>query len=223
MARPPARRLAPAPGGGACSAERNAERPSEGGVAACRAAIQRDSADADAYDGLAAGLAGLGRYEEALAAWRVFARLKPDDFGGHHNAGLMLEFLQRFAESLPTFERALPLAESVRDQQTAAWHIGVAHSHLGRPGEALRWFREAAALDSTDASAWSYAGVMAVRMGRPGEAVSYWRRALGADPDYFDKVQAGERTMFQRALAAAGDQPPARVERLGLVPALRGK
>lgn len=184
---------------------------------ACMDAIWRDSTDVDAYNGLAVGLAQLGRYEEALDAWRQYARWRPDDYSVHYNMGFMLELLHRFADSRSSFERALMLAREVRDAQTVAWHIGTVTWRLGGTEVALRWFREAAALDSTDASAWGRAAMMAVQLGRPAEAIGYWRRALQAEPGYFEGVNRGDRALYTRALMEAGNQPLAPVQRMHLV------
>jgi tetratricopeptide (TPR) repeat protein len=200
-----------------CDRQASARTPSVRGLAACQAAVREHPDSAELRDALAIEFAQQGRYDEALAAWQEFVRLRPNEFTGHQNVGLMLELRRRFAESLQAFERALALAPDLQSQQTTAWHIGVAHYNLGRPEQALGWFREAAALDSTDASAWSYAGIAAGRLGRHAEAVSYWERARQTDSQYLAKVPPAIRRMYDESLRIAGPQPPAPTARVGLV------
>ena len=181
-------------------------------VASCRGAVSRDPSDAKSRDRLAAGLAQQGKYAEALREWEIVVRASPNEFTAHHNAGLMLEILERFDAALPMFQRALQLTTDQTALQTTHWHIGVAQSHLGKLDESLLSFREAARLDSLDASAWSYAGIVAARLNRHAEAVSFWERTLLVDPRYFEKAQAGEGRLYRTSLAIAGPQQPAPVD-----------
>ena len=181
-------------------------------VASCREAIARDPSDAHARDRLAAGLAQQGKYAEALREWEIVTRATPNEFTAYHNAGLMLEILERFEEALRMFERASELTTDRVALQTTYWHIGVAQYHLGKFDESLLSFRKAARLDPRDASAWSYAGIVAARRNRHAEAVSFWERVLLIDPGYFEKAQAGEGRLYRRSLAIAGPQQPAPVD-----------
>jgi tetratricopeptide (TPR) repeat protein len=122
-----------------------------------------------------------------------------DILTGHYNLGLMLELLGSFRESLSAFERALPLAEDVRSRQTTVWHIGVGHYNLGSFKHALRAFKAAAELDTTDVTALGFAAVSAVRLQEDSEALALWGRALAVDPEYFSKAQPGERVLYNRS------------------------
>lgn len=189
-------------------------------VSACLAVLKKDSNNAEAVLTLGAALANLGRVDDALGVFRKYVMLRPEAFDGHYNLGLMLEVGEKYSKALPHFEQGLRHARSVAEQQTAAWHIGIAHYNLGHAMPALDWFTEAAALDSTDASAWSYAGIVAAQAGRHHEAMRYWARTLQADPNYLTKVQQGERNLYAHSFRRAGRQSPAPLVRHGLVPPL---
>jgi len=209
--------FSPDAAGRRCDMQSTMRRPGAPGLAACRAAVLAHPDSALLHEALALELAARGLFNSAGDQYNEILRLDPHNFPALYNLGLMLELQRRWAESLASFEQALPLTPDARSDQSVAWHIGVTRYHLGYEEEALRWFREAGALDSTDASAWSYAGVIAARLGRHAEAVSYWTRALKADPDFFQRRPTTEKLAYDGSRRVAGKQPPAVVTRMGLV------
>ena len=195
----------------ACSPRRAASGdPAQ--LAACRALVKQEPDNSTGWQGLGSALAQAGDYGEAIHAWQQYIRLEPQEAQGHHNLGLMHEFLRQSDSALAAFERALMLEPGdPRMLQTLAWHIGVQHANSGRQELALAWFREAAALDSTDASAWHYAALSAARLGRHAEAMALWMRALGLAPDLLAQLPPAQRTFYDRSRQAVGGQPPAPV------------
>ena len=172
----------------ACSPKRAASGD-RAQLAACRALVKREPDNSRGWQGLGGALAQAGDFAEAARAWRQYIRLEPEGAEGYHNLGLMYEFLRQSDSALAAFERALVLeAGDPRMLQTLAWHIGVQHANSGRQELALAWFREAAALDSMDASAWHYAALSASRLGRHVEAMGLWTRALGLAPDFLAEL-----------------------------------
>ena len=188
------------------------QRPPEERILACREALSADSLNVRARDRLAAALAQQGRFPEALREWKRVIQLSPNEYTAHHNAGLMLEALERFAESLPMFERALTLTTDHVALQTTRWHVGVGQDNLGRLEEALKSFREAARLNPNDPLSWSHAAIVTARLEHHAEAVSYWERTLQVDPRYFERVQPGERRLYEKSVKIAGPQQPAPVD-----------
>ena len=201
----------------ACSPKRAASGdPAQ--LKACRALVKREPDNSVGWQGLGSALARAGNLAEAVNAWQQYIRLEPQAAEGHHNLGLMYEFLRQSDSALAAFERALVLEPGdPRMLQTVAWHIGVQHANSGRQELALAWFREAAALDSADASAWHYAALSAARLGRHAEAMALWGRALGLAPDFVAQMPPAQRTFYDRSRQAAGAQPPAAVVSPGVL------
>ncbi|MFK7909655.1 MAG: tetratricopeptide repeat protein [Akkermansiaceae bacterium] len=71
-----------------------------------------------------------------------------------HDQALVLQQLNRFPESLPILERALPETTG-RNDIAAAIHnsLGVAHAKTGHPKKALENFKKALALDPANEAA----------------------------------------------------------------------
>jgi len=206
-----------------CSSERAASGD-PGQVAVCRDLSEREPENSTAWEGLGSALAQAGDYANAARAWQQYVRLEPNEVQGHHNLGLMYEFLRQSDSALAAFERALQLeASDPRMLQTLAWHIGVQHGNSRRQELALAWFREAAALDSTDASAWHYAALSAARLGRHAEAMALWARALALAPDFLGQLPEGQRAFYERAHGAVGAQPLAPVASPGVLERARGR
>jgi tetratricopeptide (TPR) repeat protein len=197
-----------------CS-KRAAARGDSTQVAACQALVARAPDSAEAHDALGIALATGGDQAGAIAAWQQFVQLRPREFTGHHNLGLMYEMTRAPAPALAAFRRALPLAGDARAVQTTVWHIGVSHANLGQDSTALAWFIDASALDSTDVAAWHLAGFTASRLGQYRQAMGYWARALALAPDLLKHIQPGERQQYDAALRAAGSQQPAAIKMSG--------
>ena len=205
----------------ACSPNRAASGE-KAQLAACRALVKREPDNSSGWQGLGSALAQAGNFAEAVRAWQQYIRLEPDGAEGYHNLGLMHEFLRQSDSALAAFERALVLeAGDPRMLQTLAWHIGVQHANSGRQELALSWFREAAALDSMDASAWHYAALAAARLGRHAEAMGLWTRVLTLAPDFLAQLQPAQRTYYDRSRQAVGPQPPAPVVSPGVLESAR--
>ena len=185
---------------------------------ACRALVKREPDNSRGWQGLGSALAQAGHFAEAVHAWQQYIRLKPERAEGYHNLGLMYEFLRQSDSALAAFERALVLEPGDPIMlQTLVWHIGVQHANSGRQELALAWFREAAALDSTDASAWHFAALSAARLGRHAEAMALWTRVVALAPDFLAQVEPAQRTFYDRSRQAVGAQPPAPVASPGVL------
>ena len=60
-------------------------------VESCRRLTAREPRNADAWETLGVALAKTGDYTGAIAAWREFVKLRPREYTGHYNLGLMYE------------------------------------------------------------------------------------------------------------------------------------
>jgi superkiller protein 3 len=76
----------------------------------------------------------------ALAAYEQAAAQAPDDLGLAWIRGVLLVRLERYQDALPHLVRAQGFAE----QAASVWtHLGIAHTYLGNPTEALSAFQRA--------------------------------------------------------------------------------
>ena len=124
-----------------------------------------------------------GRYEEAVAAYRVAIQRRPDYFKAHSSLGASLYQLGRYKESEKHLRRAIAL-----NPQT-----GIAHSNLGatlhnqgRYEEAIAAYRVAIQRRPDDDEAHIRLGAIYNDLGRYKEAEAYLRRAIQINPQARD-------------------------------------
>ncbi|MBM4299996.1 MAG: serine protease [Deltaproteobacteria bacterium] len=134
-----------------------------------------------AWFSLALAYSEMGRYREAIEAYREALRLKPDFADAWNNLGVSYEKMGRYREAFEAFREALRL----KPDYASAWNnLGNAYGNLGRHREAFEAFREALRLKPDDASAWNNLGNAYGNLGRYREAIEAYREALRLKPDY---------------------------------------
>jgi len=107
---------------------------------------------------------------------------------------LALELLERAVAMAPTAQLHGRLAEAYDrrgDEPRSRHHLARRHFHLGkavyrrnRLDDALREFREAAALDPRHVATWFHVGEMEHHLGRSAAAIEAFRRVLELEPDH---------------------------------------
>ena len=137
-----------------------------------------------AHSNLGLGLYEAGRKEEAMAQYDKAVRLDPADPNARFNRGIALAGLDRTAEAVEEYRRALEAgpAWSARVRN----NLGNAYLKLGKADEARAQYEEAARLDPGYADAWFGLGGAFDALGRPRDAVERYREALKLKPDYVE-------------------------------------
>ncbi len=100
-----------------------------------------------AYSRLGKALLRLDRAEEALTAYLMSLRYRPNNEGAHYGAGVALLGLGRYDEALMAAERAIELNPRDAGLYTLKALVLI---RAGRATEAIPWFEEAVAADPTD-------------------------------------------------------------------------
>ena len=133
----------------------------------------------EAHRNLGEALTGEGRWEEALAAFRIAAELAPADPREHSNIGAALIMLDRLDEAEAPLRRALELDPR---SAYALQNLAAAQLEWRRYGEALELYRRLAEVSPRNASALHGVGTALYYLGRPEEALDSLERALALDP-----------------------------------------
>ena len=122
----------------------------------------------------------LGRYEEAVEAYREAIRLDPEIAVPHSDLGNSLSHLGRYEEAVEAYREAIRL-----DPEDAFAHYGLAMSlsDLDRHEEAVEAYREAIRLDPEDAFAHYGLALSLSYLGRHEEAVEAYREAIRLNPE----------------------------------------
>ncbi len=132
-----------------------------------------------AHRNLGEALTAEGRWDEALAVFRVAAEQAPDDDRDHSNVGAALVMLDRLEEAEERLRHALELdPKSVYALQNMA-SLAVSRK---RYGEALDLYRRLVEVNPRNPSAHHGVGTALYFLGRPAEALKALERALALDP-----------------------------------------
>ena len=135
-----------------------------------------------------------GRYEKALAAYRVAAEQAPDDFEIHANLGGILNALGRFKEAEIHLRHVLTLNPQERD---ARLNLGATLYQQGRYEEALAVTRVAVKQAPNFSQGHSNLGAILNELGRSEEAETHLRRSIALNPQDVDFQRLAEVLMSQ--------------------------
>jgi tetratricopeptide (TPR) repeat protein len=160
------------------------------------------SSNPDAWNAIGVARSGVGRTDEAVAAFERALSLDPKNAVACQNIGIALVQAGRFAEALAAFDRAF----AVNDRLPRAWNgRGVALEELGRHAEAIAAWKRAVDLDPGQFDALFNIGVVSSRLGDAATA----RIALGAFIERAPKGHSGADIARARQILA-GLPPPGR-------------
>ena len=170
-----------------------------------------------------------GRSDEAIEHIRTAIMRDGRDPAFHHNLGNVLRALDRPAEAISCYDRALVLAPASVD---TLYNLGNTYQDLGQPERAAAYFERALRFRPEATELLNNLGTALQDLGRFDEAIGCYRKAMALRPDLvesldnlagalqsqgkFDEAQAN----YERALALR----PNRVEsHIGLGVVLRAQ
>jgi tetratricopeptide (TPR) repeat protein len=123
----------------------------------------------------------LGRYQDAVEAFKQAIRIKPDYAEAHCNLGVAYGKLGRWQEAIEAFSQAIKIKT---DYAEAHYNLGVAYGKLGRYQEAVEAYKQAIRIKPDYAEAYYNLGVAYGELGRYQEAVESYKQAIRIKPDY---------------------------------------
>ena len=133
----------------------------------------------EAHRNLGEALTKEGRWEEALAAFRIAVDLAPEEAREHSNVGAALIMLDRMDEAEEPLRHALALNPRSR---YALQNLAAMEAMRKRHGEALDLYRRLVAVHPRNPSAHHGMGTALYHLGRLDEALDALERALVLDP-----------------------------------------
>ena len=144
-------------------------RDLEGAEGAYRKAIALAPDAAIAHNGLGALLAdGLGRYGEAIEAFRRALKLDPALLYARSNIAAALSYQRKYAEAIALAQKSL---EQTPQDYTALSVLGLAYSATGQPRKAVEAFRRAVEIGpENEHRALHNLGQLLIRIGEAREA-----------------------------------------------------
>ena len=153
--------------------------------AQCQRLLDRDTTNADAWEGLGRAEYALGHFEQARLAFEHATQRDPTRLHSWDGLGRAEYVLRHDAQAIQAFDRALALQPD--DVLAAAiWELkGLTLSRQGKQVEALRAVENALALDPSQRNYWSHRAAALVRVRRFRDA---WRALRDAMRAYHEGV-----------------------------------
>ena len=137
---------------------------------------------------LAAGYLHMESFDEAIGKHQMLLELRPDDALAHNNLAWLYN-RQGDSRALEHARRAYELApEEPSILDTIGWVL----VKFDRPGEALRYFREAISRQSDDDTLKYHLAVALHALGRDGEARQTLEKLVGRNAQFAEKEDATE-------------------------------
>ena len=126
-----------------------------------------------------------GRSDEAIEHIRMAIMRDGRDPAFHHNLGNILRALDRLAEAINCYERALALAPASVD---TLYNLGNTYQDLGQPERAAAYFERALRLNPEAIELHNNLGTALQDLGRLDEAIGCYRKALALRPDLVESL-----------------------------------
>ena len=157
-----------------------------------------------------------GNFQAAADIFKLMLGLMPASAELHNNRGTMLQLLNRHAEALACYDKAVALKA---DYAIAHFNRGYTLNKLNRTEEALASYDRAIALKPDMANAHNNRGIILQALRRYDDAVASYRQALAVNPGHFEacnnlgtaflnrgNLPEAEK-MFRKALELRADYP----------------
>lgn len=156
-------------------------------LAACDQAIKEnrnwnEKFPAQAWNQRAKALAGLEKYEEALASVNRAVGMTPNYPEAWSDRGAILWHLQKYDAALESTQKAIQL----NPKNAKAWlNQGIVLRSLGQYQDALKAYDTALEIDTTNSGVWMNRAVVLVDLGRLSAAIASINSGLQFDPKSF--------------------------------------
>jgi predicted O-linked N-acetylglucosamine transferase (SPINDLY family) len=139
----------------------------------------------DYYSNYGLALAGLGRIDEAIAAYEKSLSLRPDLAAAHSNLAEALCAKGRFAEAVGKFNRAIEIQPNFAE---AHLKIGRVLAHLGETNAAASAFRRTSELQPSWPDPVFHLGNIFFTRCDYVQAIAAYRRAIQLRPDFVEAL-----------------------------------
>ncbi len=133
------------------------------------------------YLGLAYG--DLGRYKEAIEAYKQAIRISPDLVEAYNNLGIAYAKSGMYKEAIESHKQAIRINP---DYAVAHYSLGLDYDNLGMYKEAIESYKQAIRINSDYAVAHYSLGIAYSSLDMYKEAIESFKQAIRINPDYAD-------------------------------------
>jgi tetratricopeptide (TPR) repeat protein len=128
----------------------------------------------------------LGRYQEAVAAFRIVLQVNPDSADGYYNLAISLAHIGEYDEAKKQYQIAINKNPYFLD---AYMNLGILLSKTGDYGEALKVFNSVIRIYPDHFPAYQNIAAVYQRMGKPKEVIPLFRAYLERNPWDKQRIQ----------------------------------
>ena len=122
----------------------------------------------------------LGKYDQAIEAFKEAIEIKPGNEGAWYNLGITYGRLKKYDQAIEAYEKAL----KIRPDNQAAWYnLGNAHYELKKYDQAIEDLKRALEFEPDDETAWANLGITYGQLEKYDQAIEAYKRALEIKPD----------------------------------------
>ena len=123
----------------------------------------------------------LGRYQDAVEAYKQAIKIKPDYADAHYYLGNAYDKLGRYQEAIEAFGQAIKIKP---DYAEAHYNLGLAYGKLGRYQDAVESYKQTVRIKPDYAKAYINLGISYYKLGRYQDAVEPYKQAIRIKPDF---------------------------------------
>ena len=134
-----------------------------------------------AYNYLGAALNSMGRYQDAIEAYKQAIKINPyfaDPFVG---LGITYDKLGSWQNEVEAYKQAIKLKPGYAN---AYYNLGVAYKDLGRLEDAMEAYKQTIKFNPDYAEAYNNLGVTYYQLGRYQDAIEAYKQAIKIKPDF---------------------------------------
>jgi tetratricopeptide (TPR) repeat protein len=138
-----------------------------------------------AHNNLGIVYSRLGRYQDAIEAYKQAIRIKPDYAEAYYNLGNACSNLGRWQEAIESYKQAVRIRP---DLAKAHYNLGTACGELGRWQEAIEAFSQTIRIKPDYAEAYYNLGVAYLTTGNKGSALEEYKILKTLDAELANKL-----------------------------------
>ncbi|MGA2070269.1 MAG: tetratricopeptide repeat protein [Sedimentisphaerales bacterium] len=134
-----------------------------------------------AYSDLGAALNSMGRYQDAIEAYKQAIKINPYFADAFVGLGITYGKLDQWQNEVETYKQAIKLKPGYAN---AYYNLGIAYKDLGRLEDAMEAWKQAVKNKPDYAEAYNNLGVTYYQLGRYQDAVEAYKQAIKIKPDF---------------------------------------
>jgi tetratricopeptide (TPR) repeat protein len=134
-----------------------------------------------AHNNLGVACNSIGRYQDAVEAYKQAIKIKPDYAEAHYNLGVTYGILGRSKDEIEKYKLAIKIRPAY---VKAYYNLGVSYKDLGRYKDAIEVYKQAIKIKPDYAEAHLNLGAVYYTLGRYGEAIEAYKQAIRIKSDF---------------------------------------